>query len=439
MMKGAVLAGRAGKDGRIPCLLKIGGLSLLERQVRMLRDLGIEEVEVIGGGGNPALTAEARRIGRLFPALKLVRSGGEVGPDPSVGMRSAATDFVHVIDGATLLDARILPLLAEKEGESAALIDFSMVTANGSSALPVLFRGRPFSFAGAARISAGRLPSLREEGGFSPGLLEELAATTEKIVDLSALDTYVREMRRHLPFLVMPILSRADDGPARRALLDAAQKEILDWPAWYIHRPLEKWIVYHICEWPLTPNQISLVNIAAAFLAVYLFASGETLTAMILALAVGVLDGLDGKQARVKNMCSRGGDLLDHVSDKMYEFGWYIAIGYFLTSLGAHGSIPLLLTAAILLSYLLDWPVASASRKIFGRMLDDAGVFERRFRLVSGRRNTFMWTLFPFVLYDAFRGGYGGLYAGFWALALYAVATLLVRLWRFSLLLSRRR
>ena len=246
-------------------------------------------------------------------------------------------------------------------------------------------------------------------------------------------------MRRHLPFLVMPIRSPADNGPAKRKLLDASQKKILDWPAWYIHRPLEKWIVYHICEWPLTPNQISFVNIAAAFLAVYLFASGRALPALILALAVGVLDGLDGKQARVKSMCSRGGDLLDHVSDKIYEFGWYIAIGYFLTARGDYGSIPLLLTAAILLSYLLDWPIASLSRKIFGSMLDDVGDFERRFRLVSGRRNTFMWTLLPFVLYDAFRGGHRGLYAGLWTLALYAAATLLVRLWRFFLHLSRHR
>jgi phosphatidylglycerophosphate synthase len=380
-----------------------------------------------------------RRIGKLFPSLNLTPPGEEGGSDPSGRERAASVDFALVTDGSTLFDTRTLPLLAEKEGESVALIAPSQVTANGPSALLVSFRGRPSSFAGAARISSARIPALREGKGFTRELLEELADPPGGAVDLSAIDTYVREMRRHLPFLVMPIRSPADNGPAKRKLLDASQKKILDWPAWYIHRPLEKWIVYHICEWPLTPNQISFVNIAAAFLAVYLFASGRALPALALALAVGVLDGLDGKQARVKSMCSRGGDLLDHVSDKIYEFGWYIAIGYFLTARGDHGTTPLLLTAAILLSYLLDWPIASLSRKIFGSMLDDVGDFERRFRLVSGRRNTFMWTLLPFVLYDTFRGGHRGLYAGLWTLALYAAATLLVRLWRFFLHLSRHR
>lgn len=439
MTTGIVVAGRLDENGRPLCLLKIGGISLLERHVRMFRYVGIEEVEVISREGIPILTAEVRRIEDLFPALKLTPPGEESGSGPSGRERAPSVDFALVTDGATLIDTRILPLLVRAEGESIALISPSQVTANGSMALPVGFRGRPYAFAGAARLSPDRIPSLREGKELSRELLEDLADAPKGVFDLSAIDTYIREMRRHLPFLVMPIRSPADNDLAKRTLLDSAQKKILDWPAWYIHRPLEKKIVYYLCEWPLTPNQISLVNIAVAFLAVYLFAVGLPLPALILALAVGVLDGLDGKQARVKSMCSRGGDLLDHVSDKIYEFGWYIAIGYFLAVRSDHGSTPLLLTATILISYLLDWPIASRSRKIFGCMLDDLGDFERKFRIISGRRNTFMWTLLPFVIYDAFNEGYGGLYAGLWTLALYAVVTLLVRFWRFFLHLSRKR
>lgn len=432
MMTGLVMAEGREEGGGPAALLRVGGITLLERHLRMLRDVGVRKIGIAAGGVESALAAEVRRLQGLFPDLVL-RLGGEAGED------GGGRGFTLLTDASMLIDSRLLPLLAREREERLALISPSFLAANPDSALPVPFAGGSCSFAGAAGISASRARELMGREGALPALLVEIAADPRRVLDLSGIDTYVREMRRELPFLVMPVRSGRDNHRAKVLLLDAAQKKILDWPAWYIHRPLEKGIVYHLCELPLTPNQLSLVTIATAALSLGLFAALRPLPAMLLALAVGVLDGLDGKQARVKNMCTRGGDLLDHVSDKVYEFGWYVAIGYALFAHGRHGPTPLLLAAAILLSYLIDWPVAVWSRKSFGCMLDDFGPFERRFRVVSGRRNTFMWTLLPFVLYDAAGGGHEGLYYGFWTIALYAVATLLVRIWRFSLHLSEER
>jgi phosphatidylglycerophosphate synthase len=429
MMTGLVMAAGREEGGGPAALLRIGGITLLERHLRMLRDVGVREIGIAAGGEQSALAAEVLRLQGLFPDLVL-RPGEEAG---------GSGGFTLLTDASMLIDSRLLPLLAREGGERLALILPSLLSANPSSALPVPFAGGSRSFAGAAMISASRARELTGPEGSLPALLAEIAAAPRGVIDLSEVGTYVREMRRELPFLVMAVRSGRDNHRAKVLLLDAAQKKILDWPAWYIHRPLEKGIVYHLCELPLTPNQLSLVTIATAGLSLGLFAFLRPLPAMILALAVGVLDGLDGKQARVKNMCTRGGDLLDHISDKVYEFGWYIAIGYALFAHGRHGATPLLLAAAILLSYLIDWPVSLWSRKRFGCMLDDFGPFERRFRVVSGRRNTFMWTLLPFVLYDAAEGGHEGLYYGFWTIALYAVLTLLVRIWRFSLHLREGR
>ena len=63
-------------------------------------------------------------------------------------------------------------------------------------------------------------------------------------------------------------------------------------------------------------------------------------------------------------------------------------------------------------------------RRMTGKQLDDAGEFERTFRLFSARRNTKMWLLIPFALYQAWL-------AGFVAMAVYGVVTFFVAQTRF--------
>src|SRR5690606_13703930 len=63
-------------------------------------------------------------------------------------------------------------------------------------------------------------------------------------------------------------------------------------------------------------------------------------------------------------------------------------------------------------------------RRFTGQALDDAAPFDRRYRLVSGRRNTFFWTYVPFALAGAW-------YAGFVMIAVYSVVNFFVAQWRF--------
>jgi hypothetical protein len=58
-------------------------------------------------------------------------------------------------------------------------------------------------------------------------------------------------------------------------------------------------------------------------------------------------------------------------------------------------------------------------RRFTGKQLDDSGSFERRFRLISGRRNTFFWTLLPFGV----AGAWG---AGFITMSIYSALTFFV-------------
>ena len=64
-----------------------------------------------------------------------------------------------------------------------------------------------------------------------------------------------------------------------------------------------------------------------------------------------------------------------------------------------------------------------------GVQLDDAGPFERGFRLVAGRRNTFLWTWLGMALFGLWLEGFA-------LLAAYSVLTTAVAQWRFYVRLS---
>jgi phosphatidylglycerophosphate synthase len=114
----------------------------------------------------------------------------------------------------------------------------------------------------------------------------------------------------------------------------------------------------------------------------------------VLAVFVEVLDGVDGKLARIKRMTSRSGEL-EHVLDFFYENSWYLALGFWLREQGvawAWGA-GIAMVAFDLADHLANlW--FSRSR---GRLLIETSAFLRSFRLVSGRRNIYVWMLLPGV------------------------------------------
>jgi len=69
-----------------------------------------------------------------------------------------------------------------------------------------------------------------------------------------------------------------------------------------------------------------LCNIVAWAVTV-LFATGRLGWGLPLTLIVGVLDGLDGKQARLKMETTRTGKI-EHWFDAVFEMSWWIALAW---------------------------------------------------------------------------------------------------------------
>ena len=104
-----------------------------------------------------------------------------------------------------------------------------------------------------------------------------------------------------------------------------------------------------------------------------------------------MLDGLDGKLARVKLQTSKAGRL-EHFFDALFENSWWVALACHLSISGklphAFSYLSLLIGAEVLNA------LARASIvRYYGKSISELGRFDRIFRLVGGRRNIYVWIL----------------------------------------------
>ena len=84
-------------------------------------------------------------------------------------------------------------------------------------------------------------------------------------------------------------------------------------------RFLEQPLVRVLAVLGVTPNQISVVGLLASGGTAYLLANGEFRTAAIVLILAGALDMVDGALARLKNLTSSRGALIDSAADRVSE------------------------------------------------------------------------------------------------------------------------
>lgn len=102
-------------------------------------------------------------------------------------------------------------------------------------------------------------------------------------------------------------------------ILENASKNPSDFLAYYVHKPIENKLVAFISNFNITPNQLTIIVNILAYTVTALFFLGHLLPASILSFVVGIVDGLDGKLARVKLKISKLGSL-EHSFDLLFEF-----------------------------------------------------------------------------------------------------------------------
>ena len=370
-------------------LVELCGISMLERLLRTLQRQGVRQVTVLSATPEPIAThiakpswaraqisAHLRARGAGPIALADVVAGSNRTPESGQGL-------ILVIPAAMHCDPRLVRALLQKESP-AILID-----SDPPRVLQPLLEQ-------AQRSSRGRVcgPLLIESGQSMPGddLSTHMVTAAESsaitVVDVAQQPVYIREMRRDLRPLWFPAPAADQVQLAERLLLDAAQNGTLDFPA-RVHAPIETWIISKLSKTRITPTQVTLFTAVVSAAVTISFASGALLAGTFLALLVGILDGLDGKQARVKVETTELGKR-EHLLDYVLELSWWTALAHhFASTAQVPNAVGLLLL--LVGADLADRVAKQSVKKRLGCNLDDVAVIDRFVRLIGGRRNIYIW------------------------------------------------
>lgn len=366
-------------------LTEICGISLLERLLRTFQRLEVDSVTII--------SATPEQISQHLAAPSWARAGVAIdvrGRNPCPVTVNDVTAFKDRTFFLTVgyYDIRLLNALMARNCTT-LLVDSDPPP----HALPLLKSEKRTAIGYVCRAALLRREWLSL---FEPDrpLLDQLALAAERraigVLDAAVQPLYVTSMRRAIRPLWFPVPAKENAPLAERIVLDGAQNGTLDLPA-ILHGPIETWIVARLCRTSITPNQITLFTGMVSVAVAVLFASGDLIAGTLLALVVGVLDGLDGKQARVKVETTALGRK-EHVLDYMLELTWWTALGHHFAS---SSQVPHAYAWLFLLvsSDLIDRAAKKKAKQHTGRNLDDVAPIDRFVRLIGGRRNIYIWML----------------------------------------------
>lgn len=266
-----------------------------------------------------------------------------------------------------------------------------------------------------------RLLSHHDEFQSQVGSMEALQE-----IRTDSIPTYVPSMRRSFTPYWQFVEHVRDLDAAADKVMDSAQKGVLDFPARYLHPVPENWLARLAAGTHVTPNQITVFSALLAFVGTYWFATQQYSAALLMAVLAGILDGVDGKLARIKLLSSPFGDRLDHTLDVSFEFSWYIAIGWGLYQATGEWSFfgyGLLIVIIMLCARALSGLYFLQT----GHQIHDHTAFDRAVRLVAGRRNIYVLLLVVGYLTDNFlMSFYLVIVWGIVTVAIYALRNIIV-------------
>ena len=373
-------------------LMELCGVNLLERLLRTLQRLGFRRAIVFSTTPKIVEVELAKYSwAREKVIVHLVSDANEPFTAQLLLEQSPSERFL-IVPANIYCDARLLATLCAK-GSSAALVD-----SNPPEFAQSLIR----SPCGPALVTRDFLFALAPVPFFEE-LKDKIDTRKIDIVDAAAEDDYIITMRRRVRPVCFPAPREQDRRVAERIILDSAQKGTLDLPA-YFHAPIETGIISLLCKTRITPNQITIAGFIIGCSATAAFALDRVGLGILAALIFGIVDGLDGKQSRVKiEMTERG--KWEHHLDYLIENSWWAAIAFHLWRSGQFPSV-FYFFALLIGSHLLDEFAKRRAKMAKGRLLDDVTPFDRAFRLVAARRNVYIWILACGFLLDAFPKSY---------------------------------
>lgn len=375
-----------------PSFEAVCGVPLVERTLRNLTSLGIETIYLVGKINHESLP-EKNSLSIKCTKLEEI----------SHTLEFEEKQSYLFLPGDYLIDPRIIEHLIDRSGQLADEASIIMVDEEkegGVSPVGQVESNENWAWTKMGVLDQTTIPLLEENlnnenidyEGFLSHLIDQFPV---RVVKVSEIDGYLPKLRRDIKPYWLPVNTKANKKKAAYTLIQAGQKDPSDLIARYIHNPIENWVVAQLANYPVTPNQVTILVNLLAYLVVYLFITGHLLAGSAITFLVGLMDGFDGKLARVKGMTTKIGSL-EHSFDLLFEASWIIGLAYYLSlSLGIK---PLILALSIVVLTAFYRDIYNRFGQATGKSLDVYGKLENHFRRIAGRRNLYNVHILIFVM-----------------------------------------
>ena len=374
-------------------LKKLCGVSILERNINILNKNGINDI-IILSKNSLDLNFERNFDKNKFIRILKLKSFQHIKEFLNQkNLFNFAKNFAIVLDGGVLIDDRIVSSLLNHKGDILYLKGKSVHSNhldknfNNILAVKINLNNREFIFEKNINSSYEFFNSL----------------TSNNIIHHSSdeISTYKPDMRRDVPLYIYSFCSYEDFKSAKKFLVKRTQKGTLDLIAWYFNRHFENIFVYLFADTRITANHVTiLVNILGYFV-LFLFLIQYWWIGLFLLILVNILDGVDGKLARLKNQESIVGHI-EHSFDQLYEQAIYVGIGlasYFIID----QFFVIIALIIMLLSDSFNRHCSMQYKEVMKITLADSSKFDQLFRKFDGRRNIYTLHILIFGIFGQFK------------------------------------
>jgi phosphatidylglycerophosphate synthase len=374
-------------------LIELCGVNLLERLLRILQRLGFHRA-IVFSSTPEIIEAELAKPSwaREEITAQLVSTAAKPVTAHRILEQGQTARFL-IVPANVYCDGRLLAALSARNSPTV------LVDSNPPQFVEHLIQNP----SGPALVTRDFLLACSDSAPLFEELKQKTDAREIDTLNAAKVADYIVSMRRHVRPLCFSAPQEQSRRVAERVIFDSAQNGTLDLPA-YIHGPIETAIISLLCKTRITPNQITIGGFIIGCSATAAFAFGRVGLGILAALIFGIVDGLDGKQARVKIETTKRGKWEHHL-DYFIENSWWAAIAF---DLWRSGQFPnaFYFLALLVGSRLLHEFAKRGATMAKGRLLDDVAPFDRAFRLIAARRNVYVWILACGFLLNAFPQSY---------------------------------
>lgn len=400
-------------------LISAGGMSLFARQMMQMHAAGVEEMHVVTDWFIQEFT---REIEQCTVRPQNIHIHNTKNAPLKLLEHNADGNSWFLIEEGVILDDRIIDHIAHHPSPTAiALIEHhTFLEERTAHGIPVQFDETEGYFGSLAKLSSQTLSASVRKLNSLEGLPNALKAISRaadcSLVKVTECPLYMAPQGREVDLVWFPLLQQKDGDAATDVLLEASHRHGLDGAARYLYRPLENIAVKGLCKIPVMPLHIYGLAVILGIYMIYLFAAGHVLPGLIGGGVFGLLVGIDGKLASLKRRSSKH-DAAKPFLNGALEWGWYLALASFLFS--EVGQAAYILAAALISFELADRIQQEFFRRMAACPLYNAATFDRKFQIIAGGRNVYLWALLPFCLFEQ-------LYLGFCAITAYAIVTFFI-------------